>query len=93
MTNKDQTPVEWFFDKIKSHFEHDGDLFEALTFTYAIAKEKERNAKREMIQDFANWNNQQYATTIRVYPMVEITDLDVIRYLRLTSLHQENDKK
>ena len=55
MTNKDQTPVEWFFDKIKSHFEHDGDLFETLTFTYAIAKEKERNAKREIIEGFAEW--------------------------------------
>ncbi len=41
---KSETPtaVEWFFDKIKSHFEHDGDLFESLTFTLAIAKQKER---------------------------------------------------
>ena len=81
MTNKDQTPVEWFFDKIKSHFEHDGDMFETLTFTYAIAKEKERNAKREMIQDFANWYNKQYTTTISLYPMVRITDTDVNGYM------------
>jgi hypothetical protein len=40
-----QTAVEWFFDKIKSHFEHDGDLFETTCMTYAIAKkmEKEQN--------------------------------------------------
>jgi hypothetical protein len=37
-----QTAVEWFFDKIKSHFEHDGDLFETACMTYAIAKEKEK---------------------------------------------------
>lgn len=24
--NKTETPIEWFYDKIKSHFEHDGDL-------------------------------------------------------------------
>lgn len=39
---KNKTAVEWFYDKIKSHFEHDGDLLETLTFTMAIAKKKER---------------------------------------------------
>jgi hypothetical protein len=42
MSNKTQTSVDWFFDKIKSHFEHDGDLLETNTFTYAIAKRKEQ---------------------------------------------------
>jgi hypothetical protein len=37
-----QTAVEWYFDKIKSHFEHDGDLYETFCMTYAIAKQKER---------------------------------------------------
>jgi len=37
-----QTAVEWYFDKIKSHFEHDGDLYEVACMTYAIAKEKEK---------------------------------------------------
>jgi len=44
-----QTAVEWYFDKIKSHFEHDGDLFETSSFTYAIAKQKEK----EHILEFA----------------------------------------
>jgi len=39
---KKQTAVDWYFDKIKSHFEHDGDLFETACFTYAIAKQKEK---------------------------------------------------
>jgi len=39
---KKETAVEWFYDKIKSHFEHDGDLLETLIFTMAIAKQKER---------------------------------------------------
>lgn len=41
MKNKQQTAVEWFYDKIKSHFEHDGDLLETITFTMAIAKQME----------------------------------------------------
>jgi hypothetical protein len=36
------TALSWFFDKIKSHFEHDGDLLESVTFAYTIAKQKER---------------------------------------------------
>ncbi len=41
MRNK-QTAVEWFFEKIKSHFEDDGDALETLTFTMQHAKQKER---------------------------------------------------
>ena len=36
--------LDWFYDKIKSHFEHDGDALETLNFTYAIAKQKERDS-------------------------------------------------
>lgn len=39
---KQQTALDWYWDKIKSHFEHDGDLLETATFTYAIAKQKEK---------------------------------------------------
>jgi hypothetical protein len=39
---KKQTAVEWFFDKMKSHFEHDGDLFETVCMTYAISKAMEK---------------------------------------------------
>jgi hypothetical protein len=42
MSDKKQTAVQWFYDKIKSHFEHDGDLLETLTFTMTIAKKMER---------------------------------------------------
>jgi len=37
-----QTAVEWYFDKIKSHFEHDGDLYEVACMTYQLAKEMEK---------------------------------------------------
>ena len=41
MSKEKQTAIDWFFDKIKSNFEHDGDLFESLCFTFSIAKQKE----------------------------------------------------
>lgn len=40
---KKQSALEWFFEKIKGHFENDEDLFEDIAFTYAIAKQKERD--------------------------------------------------
>ncbi len=55
----EKTAVEWFYDKIKSHFEHDGDLFETSIFTYSIAKKKE---KQQLI-DFFMWfrdNGEKY---------------------------------
>lgn len=50
---KKQTAVDWYFDKIKSHFEHDGDLFEVACFTYAIAKQKE---KEQIIETWKHGN-------------------------------------
>ena len=42
MGSKQQTAVDYFFDKIKSNFEHDGDKLESVMFLYAICKEMER---------------------------------------------------
>ena len=53
-----QTALDWYWDKIKSHFEHDGDLFETATFTLAIAKQKER----EQIEN-AYWEGGQDVPT------------------------------
>ncbi len=36
-----QTAVEWLYNNLKSHFEHDGDLLEAVQISFNIAKEKE----------------------------------------------------
>jgi len=48
MSDKKQTAVQWFYDKIKSHFEHDGDLLETLTFTMTIAKKMEKEQIEEV---------------------------------------------
>ena len=44
---KKQTAVDWLYEKIKSHFEHDGDLLESLIITISIAKQKEREQIEE----------------------------------------------
>jgi hypothetical protein len=43
MTNsKQQTGVEWLYNNLKSHFECDGDLLEAVQMSYEQAKEMEK---------------------------------------------------
>lgn len=50
-----QTAVEWLFDNLKSHFEHDGDLFETVCMSYAIAKLKE---KEQIIEAWIATDNE-----------------------------------
>jgi hypothetical protein len=39
---KQQTAVEWLYNNLKSHFEHDGDLLEVVQFSFEQAKEMEK---------------------------------------------------
>ena len=64
---KKETAVEWLFDKMKSHFEHDGDLFESVCMAYAIAKLKEKEQIIEAIdscrlsyKDSENYYDENY---------------------------------
>ena len=36
----EDSAIDWFYDKIRSHFEHDGDLLEVLGYTRYHAQEK-----------------------------------------------------
>jgi hypothetical protein len=44
-----QTAVEWLYNNLKSHFEHDGDLLECVQMSMQQAKEMEK----EQMVDFA----------------------------------------
>lgn len=70
-----QTAVEWLYDNLKSHFEHDGDLLEAVQFSFKQAKEMEKqqiedayNADRpnieyfELGEAFEEYYNETYET-------------------------------
>jgi hypothetical protein len=37
-----QTAVEWLYNNLKSHFEHNGDLLEVVQMSFEQAKEMER---------------------------------------------------
>jgi hypothetical protein len=39
--NKQQTAVEWLYNNLKSHFEHDGDLLKVVQMSFEQAKEME----------------------------------------------------
>lgn len=42
-----QTAVEWLYDNLKSHFEHDGDLLEVVQFSFEQAKEMQKQQLNE----------------------------------------------
>lgn len=44
-----QTAVEWLYNNLKSHFEHDGDLLEVVQMSFEQAKQMEME---KCIQDY-----------------------------------------
>jgi hypothetical protein len=48
-----QTAVEWLYNNLKSHFEHDGDLLEVVKMSFDQAKEMERDQIVEAFGDGA----------------------------------------
>jgi hypothetical protein len=53
-----QTAVDWLYNNLKSHFEHDGDLLEAVQFSFNQAKGIEK-------QQIMDSHNQGYADGYR----------------------------
>jgi hypothetical protein len=49
-----QTAVEWLYKNLKSHFEHDGDLLEAVQMSYEQAKAMEKEEIEQAYKD--GWN-------------------------------------
>lgn len=39
---RQKTAVEWLYNNLESHFEHDGDLLEVVQFSFKHAKEMEK---------------------------------------------------
>lgn len=48
---KEQTAVEWLYNNLKSHFEHDGDLLEVVKMSFEQAKEMEHEQLYESYLD------------------------------------------
>jgi tRNA A-37 threonylcarbamoyl transferase component Bud32 len=60
----DSTAIDFFYEKIKSHFEHDGDLLETIIFTASIAKLKEKKQIKNAFNDGyrSGFNDSQHVT-------------------------------
>lgn len=51
-----QTAVEWLYNNLKSHFEHDGDLFEIVQFSFEQAKAMEKEQVIDAVNvGFEEW--------------------------------------
>lgn len=64
-----QTAVEWLYNNLKSHFEHDGDLLEVVQMSFEQAKEMEKEQMRTAScpyvggweeGEFEDWYNQTF---------------------------------
>ena len=58
-----QTAVEWLYNNLKSHFEHDGDLLEVVKMSFEQAKEKEK----EQIIDAIDYCRDKYIDSENYY--------------------------
>ena len=58
-----QTAIEWLYNNLKSHFEHDGDLLEVVNFSFEQAKEME---KQQIIDAHIKGHNAP-SSTIKNY--------------------------
>lgn len=53
-----QSSIEWLYNNLKSHFEHDGDLLEAVKMSFEQAK-----AMHEEEIENAYWDGGQWVPT------------------------------
>jgi hypothetical protein len=55
-----QTAVEWLYNNLKSHFQHDGDLLEAVQFSFEQAKDLEKQQIIEAYNKVSMDTPEQY---------------------------------
>ena len=54
------TAVEWLYNNLKSHFEHDGDLLEVVQMSFKQAKELEKKQKIEFACKVVEVSSENY---------------------------------
>ena len=56
-----QSSIEWIYNNLKSHFEHDGDLLEAVKMSFEQAKAMHKEEIENAYDDgWHNNNDNQY---------------------------------
>jgi hypothetical protein len=61
------TAVEWLYNNLKSHFEHDGDLLEVVQFSFEQAKEMQKQQIIDARQDGYECTYAEYGETPKCY--------------------------
>ena len=55
-----QSSIDWLYNNLKSHFEHDGDLLEAVKMSFEQAKAMEQ-------EQMIDWYATGQADTVNMY--------------------------
>lgn len=76
------TAVDWLYNNLKSHFEHDGDLLECVQMSMQQAKEIEKEQHRKTYHQGLNSNfqdfEQYYSETFNTEEMTREEKLETI---------------
>jgi hypothetical protein len=56
MNNNKQSSIDWLYNNLKSHFEHDGDLLESVQMSMQQAKEIEKKQIANAFDRGRFWN-------------------------------------
>ena len=55
-----QSSIEWIYNNLKSHFEHDGDLLEAVKMSFEQAKAMHKEEMIEFAKDYGEFSHLDY---------------------------------
>ena len=55
-----QSSIEWLYNNLKSHFEHDGDLLEAVKMSFEQAKAMHKEEMIEFAKDYGEFSHLDY---------------------------------
>ena len=106
--SKQQTAVDWLYNNLKSHFEHDGDLLEVVHFSLEQAKAMEKaqimNAWALGVLSDDNMTAQQYFTEtyeskesddhiVDTNKMVEISDEEITKLANEYILYNDSKRQ
>jgi hypothetical protein len=61
------TAVEWLYNNLKSHFEHDGDLLEVVKMSFEQAKEMEKDQIIDAWDNGMKSDNGHFGTKEQYY--------------------------
>jgi hypothetical protein len=97
-----QSSIDWIYNNLKSHFEHDGDLLEAVKMSFEQAKAMHKEEIENAVSQgwdynedgYVRWMGEQYYNeTFNTQPkMDELTQLRKLAGLLQSAWHNGNWK-